>query len=384
MERVGFLSFGHWQPVPGSQTRTAGEALVQTIELAVAAEEIGIDGAFVRVHHFARQLSSPFPLLAAIAARTSRVEIGTAVIDMRYENPLYMAEEAAAADLISGGRLQLGISRGSPEPAVRGSEAFGYVPSENETDAELARSHTSVFRAAIDGAGVARADPQMTGSTAALAIEPQSPGLADRIWWGAGTRKTAEWAAAQGMNLMSSTLLVEDTGAPFDELQAEQIARYRAAWAEAGWEREPRISVSRSVLPIVTDIDRMYFGDRSGRDGADQVGYLEGTLARFGKSYIGEPDVIAAELSRDAAVREADTLLLTVPNQLGVEYNTRLLETFVLHVAPAIGWSPMTETPERARGNTGREPSPRDLLEATRPLLPSTPHDERAQLHPGD
>ncbi len=145
------------------------------------------------------------------------------------------------------------------------------------------------------------------------------------------------------MNLMSSTLLVEDTGAPFDELQAEQIARYRTAWAAAGWEREPRISVSRSVLPIVNDTDRMYFGDRAHRDGADQVGYLEGTLARFGKSYIGEPDAIAAELSRDAAVREADTLLLTVPNQLGVEYNTHLLETFLLHIAPAIGWAPPAE-----------------------------------------
>src|SRR5471032_276178 len=344
MKRVGFLSFGHWQPIPGSQTRTARDALVQTIELAVAAEEIGIDGAFVRVHHFARQLASPFPLLAALGARTSRIEIGTAVIDMRYENPLYMAEDAAAADLISDGRLQLGISRGSPEPALRGSESFGYVPKEDETDADLARAHTSVFRAAIAGAGVARPDPQMTGSTAPLAIQPQSPGLADRIWWGAGTRKTAEWAAEQGMNLMSSTLLVEDTGVPFDELQAEQIARFRTAWAAAGWEREPRISVSRSVLPIVNDLDRLYFGDRAGRDGADQVGYLEGTLARFGKSYIGEPDVIAAELSGDAAVREADTLLLTVPNQLGVEYNTHLLETFMLHIAPALGWSPAEAT----------------------------------------
>ncbi|MGZ4463286.1 MAG: LLM class flavin-dependent oxidoreductase [Gaiellaceae bacterium] len=340
MDRIGFLSFGHWQPSPGSRTRTAREALVQTIELAVAAEEIGIDGAFVRVHHFARQLASPFPLLAAVAASTSRIEMGTAVIDMRYENPLYMAEEAAATDLISDGRLQLGISRGSPEPALRGSESFGYVPGENETDAELARSHTRVFRAAIEGAGVAHSDPRMTGSTAPLSIEPQSPGLADRIWWGAGTRKTAEWAAREGMNLMSSTLLVEDTGVPFDELQAEQIARYRAAWAKAGWQREPRISVSRSVIPLVTDLDRMYFGERSQRDGADQVGYLEGTLARFGKSYIGEPDAIAADLSRDAAVREADTLLLTVPNQLGVEYNAHLLKTFALHVGPALGWSP--------------------------------------------
>ncbi len=343
MKRIGFLSFGHWQPAPGSLTRTASDAFLQTIELAVAVERLGLDGAFVRVHHFARQLSSPFPLLAAIAARTKRIEIGTAVIDMRYENPLYMAEDAASADLISGGRLQLGISRGSPEPALRGSESFGYVPAENETDADLARSHTKLFRAAIEGAGVALADTRMTGSTGTLAIQPQSPGLAERIWWGAGTRKTAVWTAEQGMNLMSSTLLTEDTGVPFDELQAEQIALYRAAWERAGWEREPRISVSRSVLPIVTDIDRMYFGDRTGRDGADQVGYLDGTLARFGKSYIGEPGVIAEELSRDAAVREADTLLLTVPNQLGVEYNTRLLETIARHIAPAIGWQPPTD-----------------------------------------
>jgi alkanesulfonate monooxygenase SsuD/methylene tetrahydromethanopterin reductase-like flavin-dependent oxidoreductase (luciferase family) len=345
-KRIGFLSFGHWQPVPGSRTQTAQDALGQTIELAVAAEEIGLDGAFVRVHHFARQLASPFPLLSAIAARTSRIEIGTAVIDMRYENPLYMAEEAAAADLISGGRLQLGISRGSPEPALRGSEAFGYVPAEGRTDADMARDHTRLFRAAIAGAGVVPADVRMTGSAAMLPIQPQSPGLPDRIWWGSGTRQTAVWTAEQGMNLMSSTLLVEDTGVPFDELQAEQIQWFRQAWAEAGWERTPRVSVSRSVLPIVTDEDRRYFGGRAGLPGEDQVGVLEGVLARFGRSYTGEPDVIAQELSADAAVREADTLLLTVPNQLGVDYNARMLETIARHIAPAIGWRPaFTEAP---------------------------------------
>jgi alkanesulfonate monooxygenase SsuD/methylene tetrahydromethanopterin reductase-like flavin-dependent oxidoreductase (luciferase family) len=338
MLRIGFLSFGHWQPIPGSRTRTAADAHRQTIELAVATEELGLDGAFVRVHHFARQLASPFPLLAAIAARTSRIEMGTAVIDMRYENPLYMAEEAAATDLIAGGRLQLGISRGSPEPALRGSESFGHVPREGETDADMARRHTEVFRAAIQGTGVARSDPGMTGTSAALPIQPQSPGLPDRIWWGSGTRRTAVWAAEQGMNLMSSTLLTEDTGVPFDELQAEQIQRYREAWANAGWEREPRVSVSRSVFPIVSDMDRRYFG--GGRDDRDQVGYLDGGLARFGRTYAGEPDVVAEELARDAGVRAADTLLLTVPNQLGVEYNAHLLGAVAEHVAPALGWRP--------------------------------------------
>jgi alkanesulfonate monooxygenase SsuD/methylene tetrahydromethanopterin reductase-like flavin-dependent oxidoreductase (luciferase family) len=339
-KRIGFLSFGHWQPVPGSFTLTAADALLQTIDLAQAAEDLGIDGAYVRVHHFARQLASPFPLLAAIGARTKRIEIGTAVIDMRYENPLYMAEDAAAADLISGGRLQLGVSRGSPETAVRGSESFGYVPDPDSTDADLAREHTALFRQAIDGAGVAVSDPRMTGMSKPLSTQPQSPGLGDRIWWGSGTRQTAVWAAEQGMNLQSSTLLSEDTGVPFGDLQAEQIALYREAWKAAGHEREPRVSVSRSVIPIVSDRDRAYFGGRASGDGVDQVASLEGVTARFGKSYTGEPDAIAAELANDAAVQAADTVLLTVPNQLGVEYNAQLLESIATHVAPAWGWRP--------------------------------------------
>jgi alkanesulfonate monooxygenase SsuD/methylene tetrahydromethanopterin reductase-like flavin-dependent oxidoreductase (luciferase family) len=341
VKRIGFLSFGHWG---AGATRSAAEAHLQTIELAVAAEQIGLDGAYVRVHHFARQLASPFPLLAAMAARTSRIELGTAVIDMRYENPLYMAEEAAAADLISGGRLQLGISRGSPEPAQRGSEAFGYVPREDQTDADLARQKTDLFRDAIGGVPVVHSDPAITGTLTTLPIQPQSPTLHERIWWGSGTRQTAEWAGQQGMNLMSSTLLSEDTGVPFGELQAEQIDRYRSAWAQAGWERTPRISVSRSVLPIVTEEDRAYFGARPNQT-SDQLGYLEGVVARFGRSYTGEPDAIAEELAADPAVQAADTLLLTVPNQLGVEYCAGMLETIARHIAPAIGWSPELSRP---------------------------------------
>src|SRR3954454_17144255 len=295
MKKIGFLSFGHWTPSPHSQTRSASDALLQSIELAVAAEELGADGAYFRVHHFARQLASPFPLLAAVGARPSRIEIGTGVIDMRYENPLYMAEDAGAADLISAGRLQLGVSRGSPEHAWHGAEAFGYSVEPDE-----ARAKTELFRRAIAGAGVVRADAGGQPSEALLAIQPQSPGLVDRIWWGAGSRDTAVWAAEQGMNLMSSTLLLEDTGVAFDELQAEQIALFRDAWAKAGHEREPRVSVSRSVLPITSDLDSRLFG----RDeNEDQVGWLDGAVSRFGRSYTGEPDRIAEELARDAAAQ---------------------------------------------------------------------------------
>ena len=347
--RLGFLSFGHWQGVPGSQTRTAQDALLQSIDLAVAAEELGLDGAFFRVHHFARQLASPFPLLSAIAARTKRIEIGTGVIDMRYENPLYMAEEAAAADLISSGRLQLGVSRGSPETALRGSESFGFVPPDGMDDADLARAHTELFLAAITGAGVVESNPQMTGSSTPAARPATVAGTGGSDLVGCGLASSGVWTAEHGMNLMSSTLLTEDTGVAFSDLQAEQIQQFRDAWKTAGWDREPRVSVSRSILPITTDEDRAYFGARSHEDSHDQVGYLDATtIARFGKSYIGDPEKIVEELVKDAAVREADTVLLTVPNQLGVEYNTHLLETVAQHIAPAIGWTAKGEHSARA------------------------------------
>jgi alkanesulfonate monooxygenase SsuD/methylene tetrahydromethanopterin reductase-like flavin-dependent oxidoreductase (luciferase family) len=334
MLRFGFLSFGHWRAAPGSLVRTAADAHMQTVELAVAAEELGAEGAFVRVHHFARQLASPFPLLAAMAMRTSRIELGTGVIDMRYENPLYMAEEAAAADLLSGGRLQLGVSRGSPETVVNGYELFGYVPGTGRTAGQEAREKVATFLSAIEGGAIARADPR-AGPTGLVPIQPQAPGLRQRIWWGAGTRDTARWAAEQGLNLMSSTLLSEDTGVPFHELQSEQIRVFREAWQRAGWSWQPRVSVSRSVVPITTDQDRVYFGHRLD-ESVDQVGVLEGGTARFGRSYVGEPDAVAEELSRDEAVRAADTLLVTVPNMLGVAYNAHLLESFAKHIAPSL------------------------------------------------
>ncbi|HYO38105.1 MAG TPA: LLM class flavin-dependent oxidoreductase [Nocardioidaceae bacterium] len=338
MKKIGFLSFGHWTPSRHSQTRTAADALLQSVDLAVAAEEVGVDGAYFRVHHFARQLASPFPLLAAIGARTSRIEIGTGVIDMRYENPLYMAEDAGAADLISGGRLQLGISRGSPEQVVDGFRYFGHVPAEGSDHGDMAREHTRVLREVLTGQGFAEPSPRpmFPNPPGLLRLEPHSPGLRDRIWWGAGSRRTAEWAAEQGMHLMSSTLLTEDTGVPFSQLQAEQIHLFRAAWKDAGHSSEPRVSVSRSIFPLVTDTDRAYFGGQ-GAD-QDQVGFLDGGRARFGRTYAGEPEQLVKELAADEAIAAADTLLLTIPNQLGVDYNVHVLDSVLRHLAPALGW----------------------------------------------
>src|SRR5438034_1017685 len=241
MKKIGFLSFGHWTPSPQSQTRSAADTLLQSIELAVAAEELGADGAYFRVHHFARQLLQPFPLLAAIGARTTLIEIGTGVIDMRYENPFYMAEDAGAADVIAGGRLQLGISRGSPEQVIDGFRHFGYQPAEGETDADMARRHTQVFLDLLRGEGFAQPNPRpmFPNPPGLLRLEPYSPALRDRIWWGAASSATA-------------------------------------AWTE--------------------------------------------------------------QLKEDTAIEAADTLLLTVPNQLGVDYNAHAIESILRYVAPGLGW----------------------------------------------
>jgi alkanesulfonate monooxygenase SsuD/methylene tetrahydromethanopterin reductase-like flavin-dependent oxidoreductase (luciferase family) len=339
VKKIGFLSFGHWTPSPQSQVRTGADSLRQSIELAVAAEELGADGAYFRVHHFARQLGSPFPLLAAVGARTKKIEIGTAVIDMRYENPLYMAEDAGAADLIAGGRLQLGISRGSPEQVIDGWRYFGYAPQEGQTDADMARQHTEVFLEVLKGQGFAQPNPRpmFPNPPGLLRVEPYSEGLRERIWWGSSSDATAKWTAQVGLNLQSSTLKTDESGEPLHVQQRKQIEAYRAAWKEAGHKREPRVSVSRSIFALVDDRDRTYFG-RGGED-QDHVGYIDAnTRAVFGRTYAGEPNVVAKQLAADEAIAAADTLLLTVPNQLGVDYNAHAIESILKYVAPELGW----------------------------------------------
>ena len=339
MKKLGFLSFGHWTPSPHSETRSASDALLQSIDLAVAAEELGMDGAYFRVHHFARQLASPFPLLAAIGARTERIEIGTGVIDMRYENPLYMVEDAGSADLISGGRLQLGISRGSPEQVIDGWRHFGMEPAEGDTDQDMARKSTELFLELLSGHGFAKPHPRpmFPNPRGLLRLEPHSEGLLERIWWGSASDATAVWAAKMGMNLQSSTLKWDETGEPFHVQQARQIRAYREAWKEAGHGREPRVSVSRSIFALMDDRDRSYFGSE-GRRAEDETGVIDETTAIFGRSYAAEPDRLIELLKGDEAIAEADTLLLTVPNQLGVDYNVHVLGSLLKHVAPGMGW----------------------------------------------
>lgn len=258
---------------------------------------------------------------------------------MHYENPMYMAEDAGAADLIAGGRLQLGISRGSPEQVIDGWRYFGYEPPEGKTDADMARMHTEVLLQVLTGGGFAEPNPRpmFPNPPGLLRIEPHSEGLRQRIWWGAGSNATATWAAELGMNLMSSTLKDDEDGRPFHAQQAAQIKAFREVWAQADHDFEPRVSVSRSIIPIVDGTDAHFFG--GDRDSADQIGMIDAsTRAIFGRSYADEPDALIEQLRGDEAIAAADTLLITVPNQLGVDYNARIVDNLLAHVAPGMGW----------------------------------------------
>jgi alkanesulfonate monooxygenase SsuD/methylene tetrahydromethanopterin reductase-like flavin-dependent oxidoreductase (luciferase family) len=233
----------------------------------------------------------------------------------------------------------LGISRGSPEQVIDGWRHFGHQPAEGETDADMGRRHAEIFLELLSGKGFAQPNsrPMFSNPPGLLRLEPYSEGLRDRIWWGAGTNATAVWAAKLGMNLQSSTLKFDETGEPFHVQQANQIRAFRAAWKEAGHTRTPRVSVSRSIFALIDDRDRAYFG-RGEQDG-DQFGYIDGPRrAVFGRSYAAELDVLIEQLKDDEAIAEADTLLLTIPNQLGVAYNAHVLEAILTTVAPALGW----------------------------------------------
>lgn len=340
MRAFGFLSFGHYGGNPAQGGITARQMLHDAIDISVGADELGVNGAYFRVHHYARQSAAPMPLLSAVAARTQRIEVGTGVIDMRYENPMYMVEDASAADLISDNRLQLGVSRGSPEQVIDGWKYFGYQAAEDDpTGADAARQKTELFLQLLEGQGFAQPNPRpmFPNPPGLLRLEPTSEGLRQRIWWGAGSDATAVWAAENGMNLMSSTLKNDETGEPFHVQQAKQLRAFKEAWDAEKWGFEPRTSVSRSIVAITSDEDRRYF--LGGHDSEDQIGHIdERTRAIFGRSYTDEPEKLIEQLRYDEAIEEADTLLITVPNQLGVRYAAHVMESIITEVAPALGW----------------------------------------------
>ena len=259
---------------------------------------------------------------------------------MRYENPLYMAEDAGAADLIAGGRLQLGISRGSPEQVIDGWRYFGYRPAEGESDADMGRRHAEVFLDLLRGEGFAQANPRpmFPNPPGLLRLEPHLGGPArahlvgrrlerDGGLGGQARHEPAELDAEErrdrrALPRPAGQRRSAPTARPGRRPATRASRASRSAAASSRWS-------TTATAPISATAARA----------EDQIGFIdENTRAIFGRSYAAEPDVLIEQLKADEAIAEADTLLLTVPNQLGVDYNAHVIEAILTHVAPALGW----------------------------------------------
>ncbi len=327
---------------PGGPAR----ALEDGLGLVKLAEDLGYDTAWVRVRHHEPFLSSPLTFFAAASQRTSRIHLGTAVIPMRYEDPYRLAEDAATVDLLSGGRLELGLSNGIPPvaatlDAVHGASERGF--------AGEAQHRIAVLRDAVAGRAVGRTQGGYMSVPAGgdLVVTPHAAGLSERLWYGAGSEASAVRAGSQGFHLQVSTLNGEETGEPFDVVQARQITGYRKAYADAGHDGRTasRVSAGRIVLPLL-----------DARDAEDHRQFIEGYTSgmtadgrpkddptarvRYSSIVSGDPDTVTQRLLVDAALPEVDELVVVLPADGPVEAHRRALRTVAERVAGNLGWTP--------------------------------------------
>lgn len=320
----------------------AAESLRDGIELFQAGERLGYDMGWVYQRHFDNYLAAPLVFLPVVAQHTERIGLGTAIIGMRYEDPILLAEAAGTADLLADGRLQLGLGTGMGGFDI----TFGQPPNDGR---DQSQERLATFLRGIRGEQVGAVNEPAGQLTPGLelVVRPTSPTLAERVWFGAGSVGSAHRIGAQGLRLMTSTIL---TGR-FDDYAAEQarlIAAYRASYAGAA---QPRVAVSRSILPATSpelagryaayDEERRSQGPAASRPAGALAPAAAGT-ANFtmSQSIHGDPSAVAEELLADPAVAAADELIAFLPPAFGLPENLRLLRDIAEIVGPRLGWEP--------------------------------------------
>jgi alkanesulfonate monooxygenase SsuD/methylene tetrahydromethanopterin reductase-like flavin-dependent oxidoreductase (luciferase family) len=323
----------------------AERGLRDGIALFRAAEELGYQSGWCYQRHFDNYLSAPMPFFAAVGQHTERITLGSAVIGMRYEDPVLLAEGAGTADLLTGGRLQLAVSTGQGNfDAV-----FGRPGADGRAEAQqrLARFLQGVAGEPLHVVD----DPEMGAPLGTeLRVTPHSPGLRDRIWYGSGHVASAVDAARGRLRLITGTILHDVTDESFPVYQARLIAAYRDAWP--GPDPAPPVAVSASVLPGTTpelvekyaayDLERRTHGPGASRP----MGALDPAAAQLPSGFLmspvfhGAPDDVVAAVLADPGIAAADELVLFLPPAFTREENLRLLTDMAHHVAPALGWVP--------------------------------------------
>jgi alkanesulfonate monooxygenase SsuD/methylene tetrahydromethanopterin reductase-like flavin-dependent oxidoreductase (luciferase family) len=352
LRREGRLRLGFLTNVPfTSDAGGARRGLEEAIATFEYAESIGFDTGWVRQRHFDNYLASPITLLAAVSQRTERIRLGTGIVSIRYEDPIRFAEDASTADLLSDGRLELGLAGGMP-----GFEAvFGALDREYRDETQ---HRIRVFRDAIAGRPVEFRSPELIkNEPPELVVRPRAPELGDRLWYGAGSAPSAVTTAKIGLDLLQSTLNLNPTADTFEKAQRNTIEAYLDAWERP---RHPRVCVSRLFMPAVNQRQRELYaafdairqaeGPAGPRPaGAQEPGMFQRALRREEDQlrnvqlcpiYHGDPGHVLERAQADDALQLADELMIWLPPNFTLAENKELLDNIVEFIAPELGWRP--------------------------------------------
>ncbi|SEE62028.1 Flavin-dependent oxidoreductase, luciferase family (includes alkanesulfonate monooxygenase SsuD and methylene tetrahydromethanopterin reductase) [Arthrobacter alpinus] len=323
---------------PGNYLDSApGQGLGETLELFELAEELGYNGAWVRQRHLEHGISSATVFLAAASQRTKHIELGTGVIPIGYESPFRLAEDLSTADVLSGGRLQVGLSAGTPTHI----ELLGEMAFDGDWRT-VDFSHRRIERLFenLEGKYLGPADTviQSPGNVQRPRLQPYSPGLRDRLWYGAGSQRSTEWAAENGANLVVGNIVAAECSDDFGEAQAGNVNSYLR---DFNGEVEPRVIVGRVVLPTdsadaaTRDRYREYAAGRHARTLAPQGP----RRALFAPDIVGGLEEIVSALLADPVVANASEVQLNLPYEFSIGDYQQIVSDFSTLVAPALGWS---------------------------------------------
>jgi alkanesulfonate monooxygenase SsuD/methylene tetrahydromethanopterin reductase-like flavin-dependent oxidoreductase (luciferase family) len=330
LRKLGFLTIGLFDEADPYRGHAA------TLELVELGERLGFDSAWVRHRHLQYGISSPVAVLAAASQRTTRIELGTAVIPLGWENPLRLAEDLATVDILSGGRLNPGVSVGPPMHYDRVKGAL-YPDTADLEDFDYGRVRRLL--AFVRGEPVTDFSGMEGFEVFSDRVQPHSPGLGRRLWYGAGSLRSATWAAENGMNLLTSSVVKAEEAEDFAEIQLSHIRAFRARHPDGEQAR-----VSQGLVVIPTD-------SASAQQRAKYREYAERRLPRtttpqgparmmFAPDLVGTSDEIAERLAAHAAFREVDEVAFALPFTFEPEDYVQILTDMAAKLGPALGWRP--------------------------------------------
>jgi alkanesulfonate monooxygenase SsuD/methylene tetrahydromethanopterin reductase-like flavin-dependent oxidoreductase (luciferase family) len=330
LRKLGFLSIGLFD---GDDPGPGHESLLGILELA---EKLGFDHAWLRHRHLQYGVSSPVAIMAAASQRTSRIELGTAVTPLGWENPLRLAEDLATVDILSGGRINPGISVGPP---MRWDEVKDALYPDTAEYQDLSYERARRFLSLVAGEPVGDVGGAIGFEVYSDRVEPHSPGLRSRVWYGGGSLRSAQWAGENGVNFLSSNVIKAEESEVFDDIQQTQLRLFRSLHPQGA-----RARASQGLVVIPTDSAT---ADQRSRYQA----YVERRTPRtfepqgpqrllFARDVIGSSEQIAEELYANKGFREIDEVAFALPFTFEHEDYVQMLTDMATRLGPALGWRP--------------------------------------------